>query len=557
MHELAETDIQTNPFDHHGIVAAVCRDLKIAERIDAILGVHEKRIVSPGTAIVALILNGLGFADRRLYLTSQFFESKPVATLLEAEILASDLSDYTLGHTLDQIADYGSCSLFASVAFGIAIENNLLGNLSHLDTTSISVSGEYAENQVNDGEPIAIQITHGHSKDHRPDLKQIMLSLVVNGPSHMPIWMEPQNGNSSDKKTFHETIKRVNAFKKQIDTSTPFKWVADSALYSKNKLLASNEYLWLTRVPETIAEAKELVMKPDELIEWKSLGDGYKVESHVSNYGNIEQRWLLVYSEKAYQKEKKTCEKNWAKMEVEVKNVIWHLGNKVFGCIQDAENKGDELRKQYPDFLFDVQANPVTKYLGKGKPKEGEMPKVMGYKLDIIAALDEQKMEMRLQRKGRFILATNELNLNQYSDEQMLREYKEQQNVERGFRFLKDPWFMVDSIFLKSRRRIEALMMVMTLCLLVYNIAQYRLRKKLKDEKLTLPNQLGKEVQNPTMKWIFQIMEGVGVVRFYEIGRVEPVKELVTNMNDLRKKIIRLFGPTACRMYGLNPKSGF
>lgn len=75
----------------------------------------------------------------------------------------------------------------------------------------------------------------------------------------------------------------------------------------------------------------------------------------------------------------------------------------------------------------------------------------------------------------------------------MLEEYKSQQKVEGGFRFLKDPWFMVDSIFLKSPLRIEALMMVMTtLCLLVYNVAQYRLREALKGKNETLPNQLNK-----------------------------------------------------------------
>ncbi len=61
----------------------------------------------------------------------------------------------------------------------------------------------------------------------------------------------------------------------------------------------------------------------------------------------------------------------------------------------------------------------------------------------------------------------------------MLEEYKEQQKVEGGFRFLKDPLVMVDSIFLKTPRRIEALMMVMTLCLMVYNIGQYQLRTKI------------------------------------------------------------------------------
>jgi transposase len=72
--------------------------------------------------------------------------------------------------------------------------------------------------------------------------------------------------------------------------------------------------------------------------------------------------------------------------------------------------------------------------------------------------------------------------------------------VEGGFRFLKDPWFMVDSTFLKLPSRIEALMMIMTLCLLVYNVGQYRLRKSLEAQNTTLPNQLGKEISNPTLK---------------------------------------------------------
>jgi len=138
----------------------------------------------------------------------------------------------------------------------------------------------------------------------------------------------------------------------------------------------------------------------------------------------------------------------------------------------------------------------------------------------------------------------------------MLTEYKDQQKVEGGFRFLKDPWFMVDSVFLKSPHRIESLMMVMTLCLLVYNVAQYNLRKRLTDTEETLPNQLGKEVQNPTLRWIFQIMEGMGMLHFYEGVDNKLIREMVTNMSPLRRKIIQLFGPTACEMHGIIPKSG-
>jgi transposase len=113
---------------------------------------------------------------------------------------------------------------------------------------------------------------------------------------------------------------------------------------------------------------------------------------------------------------------------------------------------------------------------------------------------------------------------------------------------------MVDSIFLKTPKRIEALMMVMTLCLMVYNIAQYKMRKALKEREETIPNQLNKPVQNPTIRWIFQLMEGIGVIQLYDVAKKE-VKRLVTNLNQLRKKIIRLFGDTACILYGLNQKS--
>jgi transposase len=110
---------------------------------------------------------------------------------------------------------------------------------------------------------------------------------------------------------------------------------------------------------------------------------------------------------------------------------------------------------------------------------------------------------------------------------------------------------MLDSIFLQSPQRIEALMMVMTLCLMVYNIAQYKLRQALAIKNATLPNQLDKEVKNPTMRWVFQIMEGISIVQFYQDNFVKPIKEVMTNLTAIRKKIIVLFGETACRMYGL------
>lgn len=557
MQELAG-NIETLAMDHHGLVAAVCKDLKIAEKIDAKIDKKDKRrVLSPGKAVIAMILNGLGFTNRRLYLTHQFFATKPIGKLLfEDKLSASDITDYTLGHTLDEIAEYGSSKLFGEIAFEIAMENDLLGELNHLDTTSMSVSGEYCiKGEKEEEEAKVIKVTHGHSKARRPDLKQVVLSLVVNGPSSIPLFMEPLSGNSSDKVSFHETIARVEGLKAQLNTDKNFKWIADSALYTKDKLLkAQQPYLWLTRVPETIKKSKVLLETEDSEINWTLLNKGYKVAPFESNYGDVEQRWLLVYSDEAYQREKKTLEKNLKKKGKELKKALWHLGNRVFGCEKDAKEALSFIEKKYHLHKIYVNFLPETKHKKRGRPKGDDQPILVGVKIESSYEENSESIKQVLNRKGRFILATNDLDKESYSDQMILDEYKEQQKVERGFRFLKDPWFMVDSIFLKTPKRIEALMMVMTLCLMVYNIAQYKMREALKEREETIPNQLNKPVQNPTMRWIFQLMEGIGVIQLYDVTKKE-VKRLVTNLNQLRKKIIRLFGDTACILYGLNQKS--
>ena len=547
MVEIAGDDIKTYSMDHHGIIAGVCKDIGLATKIDKRINKRDpRRIVSTGTATIAMILNGLGFTNRRLYLTPQFFENKPVDRLLGENIAPHHLDDNALGKALDEIYEYGASKLFGEVAFEIALENNLLGSLAHLDSTSLSVEGEYEKGS----EENVIKLTYGHSKDHRPDLKQAIMSLVVSGKGSIPIWMEPQDGNSSDKKTFHETIKKVRAFQKELQGCPEFKWVADSALYDKEKLLKHSDFLWISRVPETINEARKLVEKPDQEIIWVDREKGYKTALFYSNYGDVKQRWMLVYSEQSYQREKKTFTKKLDKQEAVLKKLLWHLGNETFSCETDATKEANKIIKKFPYHSVELKIIPVTKHEKSGRPKKGMTGEVIGYQVQSEIANNALAIEIFLNRKGRFILATNDLNETLFSDEDLLKEYKDQQSVERGFRFLKDPWFMVDSVFLKSPHRIEALMMVMTLCLMIYNISQHRLRATLKEKNETLPNQLNKPIQNPTMRWIFQIMEGVGMIRFYENNRHNPIKEMLTNLSELRRKIITLFGGSAIKIYG-------
>src|SRR5207302_7126913 len=171
-------EYQTERLDHLGIVAAVCREAGIAEWLDKQAG-ENRRDVSRGTAVVAMILNGLGFSNRQLYLVPQFFANKPVEHLLGKGITADMLNDDCLGRTLDWIYANDPTTLFAGLALQARRRFGIQAKQVHVDTTSFSVNGAYRpsgtpnEEEYQEG-AIPIAITYGYSRDHRADLKQWM-----------------------------------------------------------------------------------------------------------------------------------------------------------------------------------------------------------------------------------------------------------------------------------------------------------------------------------------------------------------------------------------------
>jgi transposase len=150
--------------------------------------------------------------------------------------------------------------------------------------------------------------------------------------------------------------------------------------------------------------------------------------------------------------------------------------------------------------------------------------------LNLDAQTEERKMF------GRFVLASNKSDLD---PEVMLNYYKGQQTVERGFRFLKDKSFHVSEVYLKKEERIESLCMVMVLSLLIYSFAEWRLRETLKETGKTVPNQLNKPTQRPTMRWVFEIFMGVIQSIATDGGKIIKI---AVNLNGPQTTILRLLG---------------
>ena len=151
-------------------------------------------------AVQGMILNGLGFANRPLSLTPQFFANKPLDLLVRPGVEADMFNRFKLGRTLDEVNTYGCDLLFSEIALAVCQHEIIDQRFSHLDTTSFSLTGAY----VPESDQQAIVITHGYSKDHRPDLKQAVLELMVSQDGGVPLVSKTWDGNASDSQVFQD-----------------------------------------------------------------------------------------------------------------------------------------------------------------------------------------------------------------------------------------------------------------------------------------------------------------------------------------------------------------
>ncbi len=374
---------------------------------------------------------------------------------------------------------------------------------------------------------------------HRPDLKQFIMNIICVGDGDIPVMMEVVSGNQADKARFAGLLQE---FKEQWTFEGIC--VADAALYSEENLVAMTGLKWLTRVPLSMKAACELVETTTGLQASKL--KGYSTSESKSEYGGISQRWILVESQERLKSDIKKLDKKVQKIQQNCIQELKTLTLQDFACVADAIAAAEKLStKMKWHQLSNIQTIEKPHYAKRGKPQPDAIPTNISYRVTATVMPIDSEISAQRVRCGRFILATNILDSVQFTADDALREYKAQQGPERSFRFLKDPLFFTSSVFLKSAKRIEALGMIMVLCLLVYNLAQRQLRLALALAHDSIPNQLGKPTNSPTLRWVFQCFMAVHLVSFQGITQV-------VNLSPLRLHILNFFSP-ACRRYYFLP----
>jgi transposase len=538
--------IRSERLDHLGIVAGVCQEIGLVDYLDTLAGSGQQQ-VSVGTATVAMILNGLGFSNRRLYLVSQFFATKPVEHLLGPGITADLLHDDCLGRTLDWLYAHDPTTLFAGIARQARERFGVAARQVHVDTTSFSVSGDYAaEDKGEEEDAQLVAVSYGYSRDHREDLKQWMLALATTRQGDIPLYLHALDGNTSDKVSL---VEAVEALGEQLhgEGETPI-FVADSGLYSAANMARLNraQARWISRVPETSSEAKAAVREADASA-WQQEGELSFAPVATTPRG---ERWVVGRTRQGEERTRATVRRKAEQTRGEWEKTLWHLGAQRFACAPDAQAALAKQLTKLPEWL-QVQAHLVTHptHSRQGRPRNGAAPDGAAWQVAATVALDAAALERVALRQASFLVATNVVDPTVLSDQDLIQTYKEQTSVERGFAFLKDPLFLASSVFVKKRERIVALSLVMVLCLLVYRLAEHRLREQLAATGQTVPNQVSKPSDRPTMRWIFQCFEGISLLTFPHSG--DPPQQVVTELEPLHEQVLALLGPSYEKLYKL------
>jgi transposase len=252
----------------------------------------------------------------------------------------------------------------------------------------------------------------------------------------------------------------------------------------------------------------------------KSDSNGYRYSESKVTYGGIEQRWMVIESEERKKSDLKKIvnriEKESKKAGKEISKIVkleFEQSSLALKKIKEIQSK-----LKYHQLIEVETSNQIDK---KGQ----EVYNVTCKLVENREILDEVK-----NQSGRFILATNILSETELASAELLVAYKKQQSCERGFRFLKDPLFFADSLFVKNPKRVETMMMLMGLSLLVYTIGQREIRNNLQAGKSSVKNQLNKLTERPTLRWIFQCFQGIhcfkieGLEKISNLSRVNALK---------------------------------
>jgi transposase len=491
--------------DHLPIVVAFLDRMGVSVTVNS--AVPTEMAVDLGSVVKLMVLDTLS-GRSPLYRLERFASQVDTMLLLGKEVAPSSFNDTTLGRALDAIYEAGTEQLFSQVALRAACAFPLEVDTRHVhfDTTSVSVWGDYALCEEEDGN--GLNLTYGYSKDHRPDLKQFLIKMLC-VHRNIPILGGCADGNASDKTLNNAMLTHLSRYMARHGIRAgAFVYISDSAMVTPANLQAIGDNLFITRLPFTFSETERAIAETVEEGIWTDVearvsspgarkAASYRLcETTVDLYGRS-YRAIVVHSDASDKRKARKLDRLLAESREAALGMLRQEEKVEYFCREDAEAAVVRLAREGSPYHFCscVVKEKATYFRGR-PPKNGEreIAKMM-YVLEGEVVEKKEAVERVRAAAGCFVLLTNVPDSGEmaHSGAEVLAAYKEQHGIERNFGFLKDP-LIVNDLFLKRPDRIEALGFVLLVSLLTWSLMEHVMRAYLErtdtdiigwDKKLT------------------------------------------------------------------------
>ena len=480
----------------------------------------EKQVnLTPGHLALSVVLGTFCASRYPLTRIPQHFSTMNTELLFGSGITYSDFTDDAIARTLDKIHEAGTAALFSQLALTAFTTFDIpLGNL-HSDTSTHTFYGDYDACDEEDYE--GPDITYGYSKEHRPDLKQIMIGNVVNSDG-IPLIHQSLSGNTADCAWNEQAIGTIGDLLKERIQDVVY--IADAKLVTEPnlRLMHKHQLKFISRVPDNFC-AKLTARAKKEAYEanaWEDFGciadDGkhtrYEGYSKAYSLGLEKVRLLVVKSSAGREGFAARLEKERARLEQEVRVVE----QREFACEADAITAAQILTKQKSKGYFSLSYTTLHTTSQKrpvGNPGKNPKPPVEISTWQVRFEMSENNgvIQAAQEQAQTFVLVSN-IEHEKMNDKTLLWRYKNQHVVETGFRWLRQP-SMASTIFLKKPQRIEALMMLIHAALLIRALMQQQVRLRLKAfSDSPLLDITGQKLPRPTADKILVLLINRAVV---------------------------------------------
>jgi transposase len=523
--------------------------LPIIDRFLDRMGLHQELL---------LVLRNKSYADAVMTVLKNILIDREALYAIEDWVdrhkpaLGEDLSpinDDRIGRSLDRLYEADRATLQTKIVLRTTKSFDLKMDRIHSDTTSVSVTGEYRDQAEN-----AVQLKRGHSKDHRPDLKQLIYNLCVTSDGAVPVHFKVYDGNRSDDSIQFATWQSLRALLQRPN----FIYVGDSKLCVEETMRSIDKEhgLFVTMVPRTRIETKDFArdlqsgdVRWEKILRKRSSRQGNEFDTFECAVGEYRLReGFKLYWYRSSQKQKRDSKSRKDRIlraidRLENLNLKRMRGPKTEAAVRKRIN-AILSRFQVEDWLaVDVKFDEESTYKAttKGKPTKDTRYRMESKQTPRLHIRRQEEAIARSKlTDGIFPLATN----TKETALEVLKIYKYQPRLEKRHALLKST-LDVAPVWLKRNSRIEALMFIEYLAQMTAALIERELRAEMVKQKVEVLASLpeGRITKTPTFEQVHRLFNNSIRHELYDKGKL--VQAFSEPLSKVQSQVLSLLGVAA------------